>query len=64
MTREEERDSLPTHPLLGPWVLCDCGHRTCRYVYPSNIGNFYLGTGFDFDEARALVRTMSKELNQ
>jgi hypothetical protein len=61
MTREEKRDSLPTHPLLGIWILCPCGHSACSYVRPSLIGSFYPGTGFDFDEARALVEAMRKE---
>jgi hypothetical protein len=60
MTPQEETDSLPTHPLLGRWMLCSCGHPTCRIVHPSHFGSFYQGTGFTMDEARELVAALKK----
>jgi hypothetical protein len=60
MTPQEEADSLPTHPLLGVWKLCNCGSPSCRRVTPTRIGMFYQGTGFDPDEARELVAAMKK----
>lgn len=58
MTPQEEANSLPTHPLLGRWILCNCGSPSCRRVHPSKMGTFYQGTGFEPDEARKLVAAM------
>ena len=53
-------DELPTHPLLGRWIACLCGHPTCERVSPSRIGTFYQGTGFSHAEAKQLVFAMKK----
>jgi hypothetical protein len=58
MTPQEETDSLPTHPLLGRWILCNCGDQNCRSVYPSHMGTFHQGTGFEPAEVRELVGAM------
>jgi hypothetical protein len=63
MTPQEDTDSLPTHPLLGYWRLCGCGHKACRRVYPSKIGSFYEGSGFEMDEARKLVAALKPPRN-
>jgi len=60
MTRQEEADSLPTHPLLGLWKLCNCGSPACRRVYPTRLGTFSQGTGFEPAEARALTLALKK----
>lgn len=55
-----EANELPTHPLLGRWIACGCGSPTCHRVYPSGIGTFHEGTGFEPDEARKLVAAMKE----
>jgi hypothetical protein len=60
VTPQEEADSLPTHPVFGKWVLCNCGDKVCRRVYPSRVGNFYQGTGFEPEEVREIMQFMSE----
>jgi hypothetical protein len=59
-TQQDEADKLPTHPVLGRWIACSCGHPVCKRVHPSRIGTFHEGTGFEPDEARELVINMLK----
>lgn len=58
MTPQEEVDSLPTHPVFGRWILCACGAATCRRVWPSKIGTFHMGTGFEPEEVREIMANM------
>jgi len=55
---QDEADKLPTHPVFGRWMACQCGHPSCKYVYPSEIGTFYQGAGFTTDEARRIIGAM------
>lgn len=32
------------------WVKCNCGSEFCDKQYPTNLGSFYQGTGFDTEE--------------
>lgn len=57
-TREEVLALIPNHPLLGDWKLCNCGHRSCRTIYPSRMGVFYQGSGFTAEEAMTLTAAM------
>lgn len=60
MTPQEEIDSLPTHPVFGKWMLCPCGFKSCRRAYPSKIGMFYQGTGFEPHEVRQIMKHMKE----
>ena len=57
---QPEADKLPTHPLLGRWIACGCGSLACHRVYPSRIGTFHEGTGFEPDEVRELINAMKE----
>jgi len=60
MSPQEEADRLPMHPLLGRWMACNCGSPSCRRVYPTRMGTFSQGTGFELEEAQSLVAELIK----
>jgi hypothetical protein len=45
-----------TFPKHLTWEKCNCGHASCTYRYPTNLGSFYQGTGFAEKEAEELNR--------
>lgn len=36
------------------WADCPCGHPSCKRSYPTNLGTFVMGTGFEPNERKAL----------
>ena len=61
MNKYELAAKLPTHPLLGNWLVCPCEYQACAYVYPEKMGNFYQGTGFTRAEAVKLTQALNGE---
>ena len=41
------------------WTKCQCGYPSCRYQYPTNLGSYYQGTGFDTEERDLLDRAFA-----
>jgi hypothetical protein len=44
---------------LGAWVKCNCGDAGCRLEYPSGLGKFYQGTGFEPEEKELIIKAFA-----
>lgn len=45
--------------VLGCWVKCPCGHPACKLEYPTGLGTFRDGSGFDPEEKALMERAFA-----
>lgn len=51
-------------PAKLEWEECPCGYKTCKREWLTNLGTFYVGTGFEPDQKEALNRRWEMALPQ